>query len=157
MNVLERLRKSIQFLLVTMTVVMGVVLTAQIVMRYVFNNSLTWSEELARYIYVWICFLGLSLGIMEGDHIRLEALVNRFSTGGQRLVEILTSLVAFGFFALILPTSFQFALALQSVPSSAMGIPMSWVTLSVPVGLLLAEVALAARIIGLIMNKKAVS
>lgn len=157
MNVLERLRKSIQFLLVTMTVVMGVVLTAQIVMRYVFNNSLTWSEELARYIYVWICFLGLSLGIMEGDHIRLEAFVNRFPAGGQRLVEIFTSLVAFGFFALILPTSFQFAMALQSVPSSAMGIPMSWVTLSVPVGLVLAEVALAARIVGLILNKKAVS
>jgi TRAP-type C4-dicarboxylate transport system permease small subunit len=136
---------------------MGIVLTAQIVMRYVFNNSLVWSEELARYIYVWICFLGLSLGIMEGDHIRLEALVNRFTPSTQRVIEIFTSLVAFGFFALLIPSGFQFAMALNPVPSSAMGIPMSWVTFSVPVGLLLGEIALAAKIIGLIANREAVS
>ena len=42
-------------LLVIMTGVMGI----QIVSRYVFQNSLTWSEELVRYMFVWSAFLGI--------------------------------------------------------------------------------------------------
>lgn len=49
-------------LLVLMTCIMGI----QIVSRYVFQNSLTWSEELVRYMFVWSAFLGIPFCIKHG-------------------------------------------------------------------------------------------
>ena len=44
----------------------------QVFFRYVLNNSLTWSEELSRYIFVWITFLGAAIATKEKMHIRLD-------------------------------------------------------------------------------------
>ena len=38
----------------------------QVVCRYVMNNSLTWSEELGRYFFVWITFIGLPVALKYG-------------------------------------------------------------------------------------------
>ena len=43
----------------------------QVVMRYVFNNSFSWSEELARYLFIWQCWLGTSLAFRERRHIKI--------------------------------------------------------------------------------------
>ena len=43
----------------------------QVVMRYVFNNSFSWSEELARYVFIWQCWLGTSLAFREKRHIKI--------------------------------------------------------------------------------------
>ena len=39
--------------------IMGLVLTAQIVMRYFFSSPFSWAEELARYLQIWITFFGI--------------------------------------------------------------------------------------------------
>ena len=57
----------------------------QVVMRYVFQNSLSWSEELARYIFLWQTWLGASYAVKEHRHLRVEMLADRFK-GRARLV-----------------------------------------------------------------------
>lgn len=47
-------------LCVALMSVMTVVIFVQVVMRYVFHNSLTWSEEFARYCFIWLIYLGIS-------------------------------------------------------------------------------------------------
>ncbi len=77
--------------------VMVVVIFSQIVMRYVFNNSLTWSEEFARYLFVWFSWMGVSAGLKDGEHLKVEmlsvALAKRGLVKTNEVVNILVSLV----------------------------------------------------------------
>ena len=55
-----------------------VLLTYQVVGRYVFNRSNTWSEEVARYCFVWFTFLGTSYGVLKAGQITIDAFLNLF-------------------------------------------------------------------------------
>lgn len=53
----------------------------QVVLRYLFNSPMTWIEEISRYLFVWIVFLGSALAFRTGVHIKvdvLEGLAGRF-------------------------------------------------------------------------------
>ena len=59
--------------LVALTIATTSVLTiTQVFLRYVANSPLFWSEELTRYLIVWLTFLGASLGIRHRGHIAIE-------------------------------------------------------------------------------------
>jgi hypothetical protein len=55
------------------------VVAAQVFFRYVLNHSLFWSEELARYILVWLTFLGASVAYRRGVHPRIDLFVSRLA------------------------------------------------------------------------------
>lgn len=60
-----------------MVVSMGlvtVVITVQVALRYFFNESLSWAEELTRYTIVWMSFIGASMGVRRGGHISVDLL-----------------------------------------------------------------------------------
>jgi TRAP-type transport system small permease protein len=49
----------------------------QVVFRYAFNNPLTWSEELARYLLIWCAFLGWIIATRNGSHLAMTFAVDR--------------------------------------------------------------------------------
>lgn len=70
---LKKLEKNFEeIILMTLLVLMSIVLGLQIVARYVFNNSLSWSEELVRYLFIWSTFLGIPYSIKKGISIRVD-------------------------------------------------------------------------------------
>lgn len=87
------------FLAVTM-MAMVVIIFSQIVMRYVFNNSLTWSEEITRYIFLWQIWVGLSYGVKKSKHIRVEIIKYHLNDQGKKIIEMIATLIwlAFGIF-----------------------------------------------------------
>jgi tripartite ATP-independent transporter DctM subunit len=50
----------------------------QVVSRYLFNSPFSWTEEMARILFVWICFMGTFLALKTKGHIAVETLLNRF-------------------------------------------------------------------------------
>lgn len=77
--------------------VMVIVIFTQVVMRYVFNNSLSWSEEFARYLFVWFSWIGVSAGLKDGEHLKVEilsvALAKRGLLKSKEMINILVSLI----------------------------------------------------------------
>ena len=71
---------------------------AQVLCRYIFDNSLTWSEELGRYIFIWITFLGLPAALEAKAHVALDLLLKKLKGKAYRTVVtinmVLTSLLA---------------------------------------------------------------
>jgi TRAP-type C4-dicarboxylate transport system permease small subunit len=68
-------------------------ITYQVVMRYVFGATPSWSEELAVLLFSWSVLGGLALGVHEGWHVRLTALPDRLPPGLRGWAERLTELV----------------------------------------------------------------
>ena len=54
-------------------------LALQVFMRYVLNMPLIWSEEFARYLFVWVAFIGAGYGVRRGIHISMEYFFNKMS------------------------------------------------------------------------------
>ena len=108
----------------------------QVVMRYVFQNSLSWSEELARYIFLWQTWLGASYAVKEHRHLRVEMLADRFKGRSRLVFELFVLLVWFGFSAFLAYQGYRMTafLAQSGQSSAAMQIPISWAYASVPVG-----------------------
>jgi len=63
--------------LVGLVSVMVGVVAAQVVLRYVFNSSLAWADELSRLCFVWSIFLAIPLGLKSGAHIGIQVLASR--------------------------------------------------------------------------------
>ena len=69
---------------------------SQILMRTIFNYSLSWTEELSRYIFIWQTWLGTSIALKYKHHIRVEILINLFQkTKNKKILEILVNLICF--------------------------------------------------------------
>lgn len=68
---------------------MVVLVFANVVMRYAFNSGITVSEELSRWLFVWVTFLGAIVAMHEGAHLGTDMLVSRLSVGGKRICLVL--------------------------------------------------------------------
>lgn len=88
-------------LLVFGTMVMILLIFYQVVMRYVFNASVAWSEELARYTFVWQVWLAVPYAVIRGRHIRLELLLDAVKPKGRFVLDMIFFIVSAAFFGYI--------------------------------------------------------
>lgn len=88
-------------LLVFVSVVMILLIFFQILGRFVLNQSLAWSEELARYCFVWTVWLGIPYAVVKGRHIRLEILSDLAGPKGKFVLDLIFFLVSAFFFLYI--------------------------------------------------------
>ena len=124
---------------------MVTVVAAQVFFRYALNHSLFWSEELARYILVWLTFLGASVAYRRGAHPRIDLLTFRSNPRRERTLRIGAHLVAMVFFLLLVIYGAQFAYFVRLQISPALQLPKWIVMLALPIsGLLMLLHALAA-------------
>ncbi len=79
-HVIAALDVSVGWSLVMMISVMVAVVSAQVALRYMFNSSIDWADELARLCFVWSIFLAIPLGIKGGAHIGIEMVAARLPT-----------------------------------------------------------------------------
>ncbi|MCH8551903.1 MAG: TRAP transporter small permease [Natronospirillum sp.] len=104
----------------------------QIIMRYGLSKSSSWSEEAIRFAFIWCSFLAVSIGIREKIHIGINIVVQLFSDRVQRIIEILSYMLIVAFASLLVFYGARVVSSTQFQSSPALGIPMSWVYLSVP-------------------------
>lgn len=116
----------------------------QVVMRYVFENSLSWSEELARYVFLWQIWLGASYAVKKKRHLRIEAFKSMLSKNKQMIVELVIYVIWFGFCVFMVYKGAELTgmLLQRGQVSPAMRVPMAYAYASVPVGCVLMAVRL---------------
>lgn len=121
---------------------MFLILLAQVIMRYVFSRPLTWSEEAARFIFVYVSFIGISYAYRQKGHIRMEVVVDLFPQAVRRGLEVLINLGTIALFCYMIPFSFRFIGIQAGVKATATHIPMSIVYTALPLGMALSCVRL---------------
>lgn len=112
-------------------VAMLVVISMQIVFR-VFFQALTWSEEVSRYLLVWITFLGASVAHKHGRHIAVTFVVDALPAKAGRIVRAATILAAMVFFAVVVVTGVKYALLQGAQVSASLRVPMGIVYAVIP-------------------------
>lgn len=69
--------KIIEYFMIILTILMCFTVIWQVFTRFVLNQPSSWTEEIARYLMIWISFIGSSLAIREGNHISMNFVVNK--------------------------------------------------------------------------------
>lgn len=92
-TILEKYDKAEEYVLVGSLVLTVALVFTQVIMRYVFNASLSWSEELTRYIFIWQIWLGASIGLREKKHIRVEVLQSVLRPKTMLILDVLATLI----------------------------------------------------------------
>jgi TRAP-type C4-dicarboxylate transport system permease small subunit len=133
---MDKLNLLLKFLLGAFSIVALIVLTWQVLARFVFNSPLAWSDELVRYLLVWITFIGAGLAARYSKLIRLDFLFNMVKF--PRKVEIglrsLSNILTIAFCIIILMYSWELLEIVHVQKSPSMKIPMSIPYLSIPLG-----------------------
>lgn len=77
--------RALAALMVVCLVLMVFMVFGNVVMRYGFNSGLTLSEELSRWLFVWMTFLGAVVALNERSHLGTDTLIARLPVAGQKL------------------------------------------------------------------------
>jgi TRAP-type C4-dicarboxylate transport system permease small subunit len=107
-----------------------------VVNRFVFKFSFSWSEQLARFLLIWISMLGASIAVRIGAHIGITFLVARLGRWRNRLMLINAAMVI-GFLLVVGGYGLKLCITQSRQFSPVMQISMFWPYLSVPAGCLL--------------------
>jgi TRAP-type C4-dicarboxylate transport system permease small subunit len=127
--------------LAAMTAVAGL----QIAGRFVFSYSPFWSDELTRFLLIWVSFLGMSLGVYRGAHPGIDSLLRALPPGPARLGATLGLLLSLLFFAVLVVYGSALAFRTWEQRSVSLEIPMGIPYLAVPAsGLLMCLHTVAA-------------
>ena len=126
--------RIVQFTLVGMVGVMTVIIILQVFMRYLFLFSLSWSEEVARYLMIWVSFLGASLALKYGFHIGVEFVINRIPKKMRGWINLTAKLGVLLFLIYFTIGGFRLSWAVRDQDSPALLFSMAYAYLSAPVG-----------------------
>ena len=126
--------RVVQVTLVGMVAVMTVIIILQVFMRYLFLYSLSWSEEVARYLMIWVSFLGASLALKYGFHIGVEFVTNRIPGKIRGWVNLTAKFGVLLFLIYFTIGGFRVSWAVRDQDSPALLFSMAYAYLSAPVG-----------------------
>jgi TRAP-type C4-dicarboxylate transport system permease small subunit len=110
-----------------------VVMICQVASRYVFNSPLTWTEELARYLFIWACYLGAPVATRRGNHVTIVFVLERVPRSLARIVGWGIQAVSLIFFLQLAVLGAILAVRSHSVEAITLPIPWSLIYLAVPV------------------------
>lgn len=124
----------VRYVLVGMVAVMTLIIIVQVFLRYLFLYSLSWSEEVARYLMIWVSFLGASLALKYGLHIGVEFVVSRLSSRTKRWVSLVAKISMFVFLLYFTVGGFRVSWSVRDQDSPALLFSMFYAYVSAPVG-----------------------
>ena len=85
--------RMLETLIALALAVMVVLVFGNVVLRYAFNSGITASEEVARWLFVWLTFLGAIVALKEHGHLGSDMLVSRLPTGGKKALLVIGHLL----------------------------------------------------------------
>jgi TRAP-type transport system small permease protein len=119
--------KLLELLVVLCLLAMVIMVFGNVVMRYAFNSGIQVSEEMSRYCFIWLTYLGAMVAMREGGHLGVDTLVKALPLGGKKVCVFLSeSLMLFCNGLFLLGTYKMHELQVTNV-SVVVGMSMIWI------------------------------
>ncbi|WP_296970376.1 TRAP transporter small permease [Tepidanaerobacter sp. EBM-38] len=133
-SVLKKIDVIFEWMIVLILGGMTLSIFFQVIFRYVFKSPVAWTEELARFLFIWMTFIASYTGARKGSHIGVEALQKALPRIGGKILKILSNLINTAFFSVIVHYTILFWPKLMIQISPALGLPMAFVYLCMIIG-----------------------
>ena len=115
---------SLEIALVFLLVAMTLTVFSQVIARYIFEAPLSWSEELARFILIWLSMLSAAYAFKTKSHFALTILVSKLPDKHQKITSFCVHIIVAIFFLLICYYSIIFVNSVNGHVAPALQISM---------------------------------
>ena len=119
--------KLVEGLLAALLLGMVLMVFGNVVLRYAFNSGISVSEELSRFFFVWLTFIGAVLAAHEGAHLGVDMLVARLPRGGRIVCLVVCELLTLLVCAMLFWGTWRQHEINATNAAPITGIPMSWI------------------------------
>lgn len=112
-----------------------IIIFLQVIMRYAFNNSLSWSEEACKYLFVWMIWLGTSIAVKLNGHLRIEVITGKLKGRAKYSVDVIDNLIWLAFCLFLAVNGSELVMSMMERGKNASSIPWlkTWVVyLAIP-------------------------
>ena len=127
------LGKITLFIVIILTGILVVTVLTGVFFRYIVRDSLSWTEELARYLMIWAALLAVSVGIKDKEHVGIQLLIKQFPPIITKLITLIVYIITIVFLTVLTFKGYQVADRAQNQLSLALNISMYWPLMSIPV------------------------
>ncbi|WP_349365854.1 MAG: TRAP transporter small permease [Nitratireductor rhodophyticola] len=126
---------------------MAVIVFANVSLRYLTNFSITWSEEVARYLMIWMTFIGAGLALRTGGHVAVGNFQEMLGPNGQRAIRVLILCLLLAFFSIMIWMGLNYMDRARFQLTPATRVSFSYIYAAMPIGfgLLIVHLLLVAR------------
>jgi TRAP-type C4-dicarboxylate transport system permease small subunit len=129
----RRVDAVIRWAIIVLMLVMTVVVSAQIFFRYALNIPLGWTEELARFSFVWVSFLGASALMQVREHINVTVFTDAFPAWLRHTSGLVANLCALACIYFFFTGGIELTRNEWAQLAPALEMPMGWIYLSIPI------------------------
>ena len=131
-NISNSVNKLVGIFCICIFIVMLTSTVLQVFTRYVLNSSLSWTEELARFTFIWITMLGASIALKNKSHAAITMIIDHLPIKIRKVIFIITDLLILFFAYLMVFQGIKMGIATSHQYSPAIHIKMTYIYLSVP-------------------------
>jgi TRAP-type C4-dicarboxylate transport system permease small subunit len=141
-NDLERWLSLVFYMMIAVTII------SEVIRRFVFSYSSIWGEEVARYCFIYMAWLGASLGVKNRAHIRIDIILNFLPNRGKSIVYLFSDFMALILACIALYVSMGSVLTSVEFGSVTHGLRIGhyWFLMAVPFGFTLIVIRLIQSI-----------
>ena len=148
-RILAGIEKIVIYIAYLLVALMVINTSTGVFFRFVLNNALSWTDELGRYMMIWVGFFGCYLAARDNSHVGVEMFVGLFKPGAQMIFHVVARLVVIVFLVIILSESGKQLGLLGIQTSPALEIPMAIPYSAVSVGVFLMLIENIAHLVRL--------
>jgi TRAP-type transport system small permease protein len=123
-KLVEGVNRGAEILVQVLLAVMVVVVFTQVIFRFFIQQPISWSEEVARYVFVGIIWMGAAAVVREDAHPGMDLLMRSLPPVWQRGIQLLVNLMVVATLVTVAVTGFRLAYGNMTQPSPAMELPM---------------------------------
>ncbi|WP_300453859.1 TRAP transporter small permease [Fusobacterium sp.] len=136
-EILKKITKKVDLFLYFFIVIFFSILifscVLQVFTRYILNSAFSWTEELARYSFIWTNLLGAVLCVKKSSHATVTALTDKFSEKRRKKIQIFVQIIIFLVALILVIYGTELTLKTIKQTSAAMKISMALINASVPI------------------------
>lgn len=137
-------------------IIMTILLFVQVVTRYCFGHAVTWAEEVATILFVWMVYLGVAAAVLSRKHLKIDAFVEMLPFKAKKTLLIISNVIflAFSLYIIFPMMSLVNNYAAKSATSPILKIPKTLSYVVMPLCFLLTAIRLVQEIIRLSKEKE---
>lgn len=119
--------RALEILLVLLLGVMVVLVFGNVVLRYGFNSGITFSEEVSRFVFMWLTLIGALVAMHENAHLGMSSVVKALPVPARRVARFASDLLMLGCCALLAHGTWKQVVIAMDDRAPVTGLPMGWV------------------------------
>ncbi len=130
-------------------ILLTVVVFVQVVLRYFFSTTLVWGEELCRFAFIWMAYIGFTSCMRHDSHLKVDVITEKLYGKPKTILYVVTMLISFGFFIFVAYWGYDMLTLVRDSEQVALTLPLPLIFVwgSIPVAFALAGLHALANIV----------